>query len=74
MRANGFVRTQIPVTILRNGTELKKLFVNERTGPGKISLGRFQLSKGDAMAVTISNAGTKGHVVADAVQFLESAE
>jgi hypothetical protein len=64
--------TKIPVTISQNGTELKKLFINERTGSGKILLGGFEFQKGDSVSVTISNEGTQGHVVADAVQFLES--
>jgi hypothetical protein len=59
-----------PVTISRNGNELEQIFVNQKTGSGKISLGCFQFSKGDSVSVTVSNADTQGHVVADAVQFL----
>ncbi|MFN7139167.1 MAG: FAD-dependent oxidoreductase [Limisphaerales bacterium] len=62
--------TKVPITITRNGNELHKTFVNQRAGNGKLSLGTFKLNKGDQVAVTVSNAGTEGHVVADAVQFL----
>ncbi|MBA4149290.1 MAG: FAD-dependent oxidoreductase [Verrucomicrobia bacterium] len=62
--------TKVPVHIARNGTELKKIFVNQRTGTGQLSLGTFKFAKGDRVAVTVSNADTTGHVVIDAVQWL----
>ncbi len=68
--AAGNRATKVPLTISRNGKEVKTLLVNQRTGTGKISLGTFAFSKGDIATVTVSNTGTAGHVVADAVQFL----
>ncbi len=63
----------VPVTIVHAGgkTELKL----DQTKPGSIDklfqpLGVFQFEQGTAGSVTISNAGTSGHVLADAVQFL----
>jgi hypothetical protein len=51
----------------------KTVSVNQRSTskPGEpISLGRFRFAKGTKGSVTISNAGTKGFVVVDAVQFV----
>ncbi len=61
---------KVPVTISQGSTEIKKVMVDQRNGPGKILLGTFHFSKGDSVSVTVSNADTKGYVVADAVQFL----
>ena len=36
------------------------------------SLGRFELAAGSRVTVTISNRGTKGHVIADAVQLVRA--
>lgn len=62
--------TKVPVMISRNENELHTSHVNQKTNNGKHSLGTFKFAKGDRVKVTISNAGTTGHVVADAVQWL----
>ena len=65
--------TNIPVTIHTSGGE-KKIMVNQRQKPeinGLFhSLGRFELDAGGATTITISNAGTDGYVVVDAVQLV----
>lgn len=52
----------------------KSIVVNQREAPpldGRfISLGRYRFERGGQSFVIVSNAGTRGHVVADAVQFL----
>ena len=65
--------TNVPVTIRLAGVE-KTLTVDQRTGPGKagyVVLGSFPCPAGDGVSVTIGTAGTDGHVIADAVQFIE---
>ncbi|HET6879143.1 MAG TPA: FAD-dependent oxidoreductase [Pirellulales bacterium] len=63
--------TNVPVTVLVNGTE-KSISVDERRPPAVekrfTSLGDFDLSAGDIVVVTVSNRGTDGYVVVDAVQ------
>ena len=46
--------------------------VNQRSTDrdGFVTLGTYRLPKGKRTTVTISNKGTQGHVVADAVQFV----
>jgi len=64
--------TNIPVTIAIQGGQTNTIQVNQRasTNDGFASLGKFSLPKGKLTAVTVSNQGTDGHVVADGVQFL----
>ena len=64
--------TNVPVTISIAGiaTTVK---VNEQEKSGAQSLGKFALPKGRATTITLSNAGTDGHVVADGVQLLRGA-
>jgi hypothetical protein len=59
--------TNVPFTV--NG---KKISVDERNtgGNGWVLLGKFSFDKGTGGSVVISNAGTNGLVVADAVEFL----
>ena len=59
--------TNVPITV--NG---KTVTVNERDtgGSGYVLLGKFSFVKGTKNSVVISNAGTNGLVVADAVEFL----
>jgi hypothetical protein len=65
--------TNVPVYILSEDGE-KTITVNERKPPlidGRfVSLGTYTFLKDGQGYVLISNEGTKGHVVADAVQFL----
>jgi hypothetical protein len=52
----------------------KTVMVNQRTRPtnwpGYVSLGQFEFAAGRSGSVTISNAGAKGFVIIDAVQFV----
>jgi hypothetical protein len=64
--------TNVPVTVKYEGGE-KKIVVNERKAApvdGQwISLGTFHFNEGEA-TVEVSNDGTDGYVIADAVQWL----
>ena len=62
--------SNVPVTIAIAGGETKTVKVNQKAaGKGNAqSLGRFQLGAGRSLTITISNAGTDGHVIADGVQ------
>jgi len=64
--------TNVPVKIVSaNGT--KTVTLNQKTPPkiGNLkSIGVFQFAAGTGGSVTISNAGTNGYVILDAVQFL----
>ena len=65
--------TNTPVTIRTSHGE-KTVIVNQRRAPeigGQFhSLGRFELDAGGATSIVISNAGTDGYVVVDAVQIV----
>jgi hypothetical protein len=65
------VRVQYP-----GGTALKT--VNERVGPPVnglfVSLGEYRLQRGTSVSVTVSNQGTDGYVIADAVQIVPVAD
>lgn len=61
--------SNVPVTVEVAGKGTKKE-VNENDPSGAVSLGVFELPKGRQTKITLSNAGTTGHVVADAVQIL----
>ena len=64
----------IPVTIQHAGG-VAQLKVNQKPKPPIdkmfLSLGQFQFEIGKGASVTISNEGTQGHVIADAVRFIE---
>jgi len=64
---------KVPVTI-RSADGEKTIILDQTKQPriGRLfhSLGRFRFAKGTDGSVTISNKGTDGHVIADAVQFL----
>jgi len=65
--------TNVPVTIRLADGE-RRVTVNQRTGPGKegfVVLGEFPCPAGAGVSVTVGTGGTDGHVIADAVQFLE---
>jgi hypothetical protein len=63
----------VPVTI-RSADGEKTILLDQSKQPriGGLfhSLGRFRFAKGTGGSVTISNKGTSGHVIADAVQFV----
>jgi hypothetical protein len=60
------------VDISVNGAAPVTAKVNQKkAGPqNDTSLGRFKLVAGSEVAVTISNAGTDGYVIADGVQLV----
>ncbi len=58
---------QVRVRTVLGGTE-KVTVINQQDKSDRASLGRFTLPPGGALAVTLSNADTKGHVVADGLQ------
>lgn len=63
--------TNVPVSI-RSGESTHEVKLNQRQKPEDgafTSVGKFQFSAGDA-SIEISNAGTDGHVIIDAVQLL----
>lgn len=61
----------VPVTVSYNGGSVN-LHVNERHAGGIwVMLGIFSFQAGSAGSVTISNAGTDGVVVANAVEFVQ---
>ncbi len=60
--------TSVPVTV--NSAKGSKVFtINEKTSSGFILLGQFPFAAGKHGNVTISNTGTTGTVIADAVRF-----
>jgi hypothetical protein len=65
--------TNVPVQI-QTADALSSLVLNERTAPDTdapfVSLGTFRFSAGTSGYLEISNAGTNGYVVADAVRFV----
>ena len=69
--------SNVPVTILHADGE-SDIIVDESVPPpvdGRfVSLGTFRFEKDGAGFVLVSNAGTKGYVVADAVQFIPEGE
>jgi hypothetical protein len=62
----------VPVTLKVEGVGSQTFRINQRSQDteGFVTLGTFRLPKGKKTSVTISNKGTQGHVVADAVQFV----
>ncbi|MBM4154182.1 MAG: FAD-dependent oxidoreductase [Lentisphaerae bacterium] len=65
--------TAVPVTVRHAGGEAKAT-VNQRETPPidgmLVPLGTFEFAPGGKAEVLVSNAGTKGHVVVDAVQWV----
>ncbi|TWU04726.1 DUF1553 domain-containing protein [Stieleria varia] len=67
---------KVPVTVLTADGE-KKLTVDERKAdiaPFWITLGKFRFENDADAVVTISNEGTSGYVLADAVQWLSESD
>ena len=69
---NGNRATNVPVTVVHAGGE-EKLVLNQRGNEGDaagfVSLGTFNFAAGKAVVV-VSNEGTDGYVVVDAVQWV----
>ncbi|MDC0291871.1 FAD-dependent oxidoreductase [Verrucomicrobiales bacterium] len=67
--------TNVPVTVIHGDGESTVVTVNEKNEPtidgAFVSLGEFQFDDPKAATVTISNEGTDGYVVIDAVQWLK---
>ncbi len=65
----------VPVTVtLADGPRTFRVDQRKNPGPDGLPLpGRFRLPAGKATGVTIGTAGTSGHVIADAVQFVDIA-
>jgi hypothetical protein len=65
--------TNVPVTI-RHADGTTTVRVDQKQGPtneqGCVLLGTYRFAAGEPACVVISNQGTDGHVIADAVQFL----
>ena len=67
--------TAVPVTVRLADGE-RTVTVDQRNGPGTagyVVLGTFPCPAGEGASVTIGTAGTAGHVIADAVQFVPAA-
>ena len=72
--ANPNRATNVPVSV-QTANDLKKLRLDQQTVPllaGFQTLGTWQLEVDEQVRVTISNADTDGHVIVDAVQFVEA--
>ncbi len=61
--------SNVPVEIQVRGKS-QTLKVNQRSGSGFISLGKFDLPIGREFSVSVSNAGTDGFVVVDGLQIV----
>ena len=63
----------MPVTVHHAGGETT-VTVDEKKAPSLegsfVSLGTFEFASGEAAAVVVTNQGTDGYVVVDAVQWL----
>ncbi|MET0263879.1 MAG: xanthan lyase, partial [Rariglobus sp.] len=61
----------VPVTIAHAGGS-KTVIVDQQINNGAwVLLGTYNFNAGTAGTVTISNTGTSGHVIADAVKFVK---
>ncbi len=70
--ANPNRATNVPVTISTR-KDSKMVTLDQRKAPrvgGYASVGAFNADAGNGLRVTISNTGTDGHVILDAVQFV----
>jgi hypothetical protein len=65
--------SNVPVTIQPEGGAAKTVTVNEKRAGEKneASLGSYSLQAGKSVTITISNAGTDGHVIVDGVQLIK---
>ena len=66
--------TSVPVTIAIGEAKPVTVKINQRDAKTKgfVSVGRFKLPQGRKTTVTLSNAGTDGHVIADGVQLVRA--
>ncbi len=68
--------TRVAVSVSHAGGKADVVVNQRKAGPidgAWVSLGTFRFEKGKGGAVTVSNAGADGHVVIDAVQWLQAA-
>lgn len=71
--ASGNRASNVPVTI-QSADQTSDIVVNQRKSAnqnGYITLGRFRFDAGRKAMITISNAGTNGHVIVDAIQLIQ---
>ena len=76
--AHGGSRSKaVPVTVTHAGGAVEEVRVDQRKKPplsGRaVSLGTFAFDAGPGAEIVVSNAGTSGHVIADAVAFVPTA-
>ncbi len=70
--ANGNRAEDVPVTIQTpSGSTERRISQRQATAERYVSLGSFRCPAGRRSSVTIRAAGTQGHVIADAVTFVE---
>jgi hypothetical protein len=64
------------VTVSIEGSDPRTVRIDERraTSQGRIPLGKFRPPQGRLCRITVSNAGTDGHVVVDGLQLLPTKE
>jgi len=69
--------TNVPVSVSAGG-KTQSIKVNERQAPplehGFVSLGKYDYKAGEKAVIEISNEGTDGHVIVDAVQVVGAGE
>ncbi len=66
-------RTREALVVIKSKDGEKRVRVDQRAhwdGTGGVNLGTFEFDVGEAGWVEVRNDGTKGHVIADAVQFV----
>lgn len=65
--------TNVPISVKHNG-KTSPVTVNQRKSnkAGCFSLGKYRLTEGLPSAVIVSNEGTDGHVIVDAVQWIKA--
>ncbi|MEQ1862550.1 MAG: FAD-dependent oxidoreductase [Chthoniobacteraceae bacterium] len=65
--------SNVPVTIAPEGGAAKTVKVNEKEAGknNEATLGTFALGAGKSVTITVSNAGTDGHVIVDGVQLIK---
>ena len=73
IRAGAVSNPNVPVTIVADGGAPKTVTVNQKKAGAnnEASLGTFPLTAGKAVTVTVSTAGTNGHVIVDGLQLIK---
>ncbi|HWN97216.1 MAG TPA: FAD-dependent oxidoreductase [Methylomirabilota bacterium] len=62
--------SNVPVAITTTSHIKRLALVNQKTGHGLASLGRFKLASGKSITVKVSNSNTDGFVVVDGLQLV----